>query len=126
MSKSLVVTITMALLLTGCASNQSGLTDPYPGSGGLLFGTPSPTDVQSGRSVFTPGKLDFAKIGVTTKHDVVKVLGKPAWWQTDKSGTSVMGYDFVEPSAFMGMRRVVRASFKFDTKLMLTGIDRPQ
>lgn len=126
MSKYPLASLAIALLLTGCASNPSPSTDPYPGSGGLFLGTPSQADVQSGRSVFTPGKIDFAKVGVTSKQDVVKTLGPPAWWQTKKDGTSTMGYDFVEVSGFMGMRKVVRASFTFSANLVLAAIDKPQ
>lgn len=124
MNRVFLVAIATAIL-AGCASNP-GLSDPFPGSGGGYFGAPSHKDVQSGRSVLTPGKLDFAKVGITTKQDVVKALGQPAWWKTNKDETSAMGYDFVEPTSFMGMQKVVRASFKFDASLVLTELERPR
>jgi hypothetical protein len=118
--------LALSVVLAGCSSFPSRAVDPYPGSGGLIMGTPSNADVDSGRAVFTEGKLDFAIVGKTTKSEVVTHLGRPAWWRTEKDGSSMMGYDFVEETPIIwGFRRVVRASFTFDKAMVLTRVDPP-
>jgi len=115
----------ISLLLCTAGAFAGSLKDPYPGSGGLILGTPSDQDVQSGRSVYTPGKLASLKVGVTTKQEVVALLGEPANWSTEPDGTSELGYDFVSTHEAFGLRKVLRASFTFDKNLVLFKIDAP-
>ena len=116
----------MMLLLCTAGATAGSHQDPYAGSGGLFLGTPSDTDVQSGRSVFTPEKLALLKVGVTTKQEVVNSLGEPANWSSKPDGTSELGYNFVSTNEMFGMRKVLRASFTFDKDLVLSKIDAPE
>jgi len=114
------------LLLCAAGASAGSLKDPYPGSGGLMLGTPSDKDVQSGRSVYTPEKLAPLKVAITTKQDVVELLGEPANWSSETDGTSELGYNFVSTHEMFGMRKVLRATFTFDKNLILSKIDAPE
>lgn len=116
----------MMLLLCTAGASAASYQDPYAGSGGLFMGTPSDTDIQSGRSVYIPEKLASLKVGVTTKQEVVDALGEPANWSSKPDGTSTLGYDFVSANEMFGMRKVLRASFAFDRDLVLSEIDAPE
>lgn len=122
--KKLATLCFASTLIIGCSSS-SMLKDPYPGAGGLFLGTPSSEDIQSGRAVFDLAKFSSFKVGVTTKHDVVRRLGKPAWWDTASNGTSSMGYDYVRKESFLGMSKVERARFTFNSDLILSKADYP-
>jgi len=115
----------LALFLCTAGVLAGSLKDPYPGDGGLILGTPSDKDIQSGRSVYTPGKLAPLKVGITTKQEVVDLLGEPANWSSDADGTSELGYDFVSTHEMFGLRKVLRASLTFDKNLVLSKIDAP-
>ncbi len=97
--------------------------DPYSGSGGALFGTPE----EMVRD-YDPSAFAAFRIGVTVKTDVVKALGKPEWWETEKDGTSAFGYSFhrSDPtSARLGLVQRVTVSFNFDAKGILRAINLP-
>lgn len=116
------------LILLGALSASSFATtpiDPYPGSGGYFMGTPSEADIQSGRAIFTDEKCSGFSIGLTAKADVVAKLGPPAGWSSERDGTSLLEYDFVEASGMMGMRRVIAATFNFDHGMKLYKIACP-
>ena len=97
--------------------------DPYPGSGGALFGTP-----QEMVPPYDPHLFDRFKVGVTTKRDVVKALGKPELWFTEPDGTSTLSYPYHQSSgglSMLGMSKRVSVGLKFDAHKVLTGIDLP-
>lgn len=97
--------------------------DPYPGSGGALFGTP-----QEMIGAYDPHAFDGFKIGTTKKAEVVKALGKPEIWSTEPDGTSSLSYSYHMAdgaSAVLGMVRRVSVSFTFDANKVLTGIALP-
>lgn len=97
--------------------------DPYSGSGGALFGTP-----QEMIQAYDPSAFAAFKTGVTTRSDVVKALGKPEWWDTEKDGSSAVGYSYntSDPvAAKLGMVQRVTVSFQFDAKKILTAINLP-
>ena len=116
----------IALLLCSSVAAAGEGKDPYPGSGGMFLGTPSHEDVQSGRAVYTPERIASLKVGVTTKHQVVELLGKPANWSSETDGTSQLGYDFVAAEGMFGMRQVVRLSLSFNEHMVLTEIEAPE
>jgi hypothetical protein len=116
--------ILVAICLVACSS-PSTRADPYPGSGGLFLGTPRAEDVRSGRSVFDVARFASFKVGTTSKQDVVKVLGPPAWWKSNPDSTSAMGYDFVRKESFLGMQKIERATFTFDSNLLLSKAEYP-
>lgn len=118
----------LTILLLFCAADVSAdsLKDPYPGTGGLFLGTPGDEDIQSGRSVYTSDRFAPLAVGVTSKQEVVDLLGKPANWSSNPDGTSELGYNFVSSQEMFGMREVLRASFTFDKDLILTRVDAPQ
>lgn len=121
MKMLLAVVITSALAV-GCASLGA---DPYPGSGGLYFGTPSKADVESGRAVLGEAKYSSFQIGTTTKRQVVEKLGEPANWTTNPDGTSQLGYSYVQRERVM-FRQVKEARFTFDRNLVLTEMRLPK
>lgn len=97
--------------------------DPYPGEGGAMFGTP-----QEMVPPYDPAKFAAFKIGVTTKAEVARVMGKPEMWSTDKDGSSAMSYPHrkaVAGGPILGMSQRVAVTFHFDAKHVLTAIDLP-
>ena len=120
----LILAFTCALAFVSCAGT-SNLGDPYPGSGGGFFGTPSEKDIQSGRAIFGPEKCSAFTVGQSTKAQVVEKLGRPAGWSTERDGTSVLEYDYVEAAGTFGMRRVIATFFSFDRSLTLFKIKCP-
>lgn len=102
----------------------AGSDDPYSGDGGAMFGTP-----QEMVSAYDPHVFDKFKIGVTTKSEVVKSLGKPEMWFTDADGTSTLNYPYFERGdvglAVLGMAHRVSIGFKFDARKTLTAIQLP-
>lgn len=105
------------------AANAPPGDDPYSGSGGALFGTP-----QEMIANYDPSAFAAFKPGVTTRNDVVKALGKPEWWETEKDGSSAFGYSYNKPdpaTAAMGLVPRVTVSFRFDAKKILTAISLP-
>ena len=118
--------LTTLLFLCTAGAFAGSLKDPTPGSGGLFLGTPSDGDVQSGRSVYTPDKLAPLTVEITTKQQVVDLLGKPANWSSEPDGSSELGYNFVSTHEMFGMREVLRASFTFDKHLVLSKINAPE
>lgn len=127
--------VLLAIALCSCAtatpSTPLPSPDPYPGSGGLFLGTPSRSEVESGKANFSKKKLASFKIGATTKSEVAKALGAPAGWSTEVDGKSQLEYDYVSPvdpmtAKFgMPMRRVMHTFFSFDTSRVLTRITYP-
>lgn len=113
-----ILVLACAGLLLGACAGLPGADNPYPGSGGLYMGTPSKTDIESGRAVFNAVKFASFKPGVTTKKQVAAALGRPSNWRTLADGSSEMGYDYVDsrPSFF---RQVKEARFVFDPALVL-------
>lgn len=109
--------------LVGCAT--SPVADPYPGTGGLFLGTPSAADIRSGRAIYDPAKFADFSVGRTTKQQVARSLGQPAWWQSKPDGTSSMGYDYVRRESFMGMQKIERAVFTFNSQMFLEKADYP-
>jgi len=98
--------------------------DPYAGNGGALFGTPSemvkPYDAK---------QFDRFKVGVTKKAEVVRALGKPEWWSTDKDGVCTLGYPYYLTGPGMqllGMAQSVSVTFTFDKNKVLTKIGLPK
>jgi hypothetical protein len=97
--------------------------DPYAGDGGAMFGAP-------GELVppYNPNAFAAFHVGVTTKADVVRALGKPEMWSTDKDATSALYYSYLRdlgvPSMHMAQRLTV--TFRFDAKKVLVGIDLPK
>jgi hypothetical protein len=110
--------------LVSCAGS-SNPRDPYPGSGGAFLGTPSDKDIKSGRALFTAEKCSAFKVGETTKAEVVEKLGGPAGWSTERDGTSILEYNYVEATGAFGMRRVTATFFSFDRSMMLFKIKCP-
>ena len=104
------------------ASANSSSDDPYSGSGGALFGTPQEM-IQN----YDPAVFAAFKVGVTTKSEIIKALGMPEWWETEKDGSSAIGYSFQRagPEAAIGLVQRVTVSFKFDAKEALAAISLP-
>jgi hypothetical protein len=97
--------------------------DPYPGSGGALFGTP-----QEMVPRYDPERYDGFKVGVTSKKDVVQALGKPEMWDTNPDGSSELSYPVYltgGTASVLGMVKRVSVSFTFDAKKILTKITLP-
>lgn len=127
--------VLLAVALCGCAtapsSTSSPSPDPYPGSGGLFLGTPSRSDVESGKANFSKKRFASFKIGATTKSEVVAALGAPAGWSTKADGASQLEYDYVTPvdplSARFGMpmRSVMHTFLSFNASRVLTRITYP-
>lgn len=110
--------------LVSCAGSSKP-RDPYPGSGGVILGTPSEKDIKSGKALFTADKCSAFKVGETTKVEVVEKLGRPAGWSTERDGTSILEYDYIEATSAFGMQRVIATSFGFDRSMMLYKIKCP-
>jgi hypothetical protein len=104
---------------------SSDTADPYPGSGGLFFGTPDRENVDSGRIDFTPERFASFKVGSTTKAQVTSLLGKPDGWLTETNGTSQLEYDYVEPGEASALRKIIYAFLTFDDKRVLTRVKYP-
>lgn len=110
----------LLIILCGCESELNQRSDPYPGSGGLSMGAPSQKDIDSGKIDFDPERFASFKIGVTTKSEVVRALGKPVAWRTSDNGTSQLEYTYIDPPGPLGMRRVMTTLFTFDAAKVLT------
>ncbi|HUO92565.1 MAG TPA: hypothetical protein VMU22_06575 [Rhizomicrobium sp.] len=98
--------------------------DPYSGSGGAMFGTP-----QEMVPAYDEAKYTGFRIGVTTKAEVVKALGAPEVWFTDKDGSTTLDYPVAmtnSPMAAMGLVRRMSVGFTFDAKRVLTKVDLPK
>lgn len=98
--------------------------DPYPGDGGAMFGTPKELVPP-----YDPSKFSGFKIGVTSKSEVARALGKPELWFTNADGSSALSYPVLmtnDPMAKFGLVRRAEVTFKFDVKLILTEIDLPK
>lgn len=118
--------VLLILLWVFAATSVAGtLPDPYSGSGGAFLGTPSEQDIQSGRAIFGPEKCSSFTVGKTTKLEIIEKLGRPAGWSTERDGTSLLEYDYVEPAEMFGMQRVIATFFNFDRSLMLFKIKCP-
>lgn len=98
--------------------------DPYSGSGGMMTGTPAVMLAD-----YDAQKFSAFHVGATAKGDVVKTLGKPEWWLTDKDRSTTIGYSYNKRSAAAATRSAVErvtVNFKFDAKQILTAIDLPK
>ncbi len=110
----------LLVLLTGCSVPTAApvRNDPYPGNGGVYLATPTEADIMSGHAVYDPPLFESLRVGVTTKWEVVNLLGKPAWWQTKPDGTSILGYDYVGKRQ-TSIQQIKRATLSFGPDLVL-------
>lgn len=113
----------------GLANRQGPATvsvgdDPYTGSGGTLFGTPSEMTAQ-----YDAQRFSAFHIGRTTKREIVEALGRPEVWSTDEAGICTLSYGFkrVMPvlTQMMGMVEQVHVNFRFNSKKVLMEIELP-
>jgi hypothetical protein len=116
------------IVIAGCASSPaappiaSGSADPYPGSGGRFFGTPS------WPASFRPEKFSTFEVGVTTKAQVAAALGKPDGWVTQPDGSSQLEYAYGGPTTSIGNQRaqqIVYTFFTFDANRVLSKMQYP-
>jgi hypothetical protein len=120
--------LVLCMLLGGCATNSSapptasGPVDPYPGSGGRFFGTPTwPPS-------FKPDKFSAFQVGVTTKAQVAAALGKPDGWVARPDGSSQLEYAYGGPTTRIGTQsaqRIVYAFFTFEANKTLSKMQYP-
>jgi hypothetical protein len=98
-------------------------SDPYAGNGGALFAQPSEMLTE-----YDPALFASLRPGVTGRDEVLKVLGKPEWWDTGDDGASVFGYSYSRSfgaGAPLGMTERVQVSVRFDAHKVVTQVELP-
>jgi hypothetical protein len=98
--------------------------NPYTGDGGALFAVPDEMVGDYDTALFSSFRT-----GTTTKREVVKALGAPDFWFTDKDGSTSLTYSYHKalggiPGFAMSQR--VSVTFKFDSKRVLSRIELPK
>ena len=125
--RSLLIVL-LCIAMAGCAGSAptthavSSDADPYPGSGGGFFGTPS------GPPTFKPERFAAFQVGVTTKAQVAAALGKPDGWVTRSDGTSQLEYAYAGPNTSHGglhLQQIVYAFFTFGPSRTLSQMQFP-
>jgi hypothetical protein len=115
-------------IIASCASNEAAPTggstqvDPYAGSGGRFFGTPT------WPASFKAERFSSFQVGVTTKAQVVAALGKPDGWVTRPDGSSQLEYAYGGPTTRIGnqsAQQIVYTFFTFDAQKTLTKMEIP-
>lgn len=97
--------------------------DPYATSGGAIGGRP-PEMLAN----YNPEQFAALQVGVTTRDEVLRVLGRPEWWAVDESGAT-FGYSYNRPlgAPLSGMLiEQVRVSFRFDSGRVLREVLLPR
>ena len=106
------------------AEPQPTSDDPYPGEGGGALMTP-----QELVQPCAADRFKGFKTGIATKVDIVRALGAPESWSSDKDGASELSYACNgTPTGMGGLQFVQRLdiTFKFDTKKILVALDLPK
>jgi hypothetical protein len=120
--------LVLCFAISSCASGpssvptSSALGDPYPGTGGKYFGTPSFP------SKFDASKFSGFQLGTSTKAQVAETLGKPDGWVTRTDGSSQFEYAYAgEISKIAGQRmtKIVYVFFTFDSNKILVKLEYP-
>jgi len=113
MRLSFLFTALIPIFFAAGCSSFSGNSGSVVGSGGLFFGTPGSSDIESGKAIFKPERFSGFEIGRTTKAEVVDRIGRPNGWATSKSGELTMQYWYVESATAM-MQIIIYTELNFD------------
>ena len=116
----LLAGLVLVFSVAGCSIWTSS-NGPVVGSGGLFQGTPSASDIQSGKAIFRPGKFSKFEIGETRNAEVVGRLGQPNGWETNQSGELTMQYWYVE-SATAAIQMIIYTEFRFGSNGVLASM----
>lgn len=97
--------------------------DPFPGTGGALFGRPDEMITD-----YDPARFASFKNGTTSKTEVAKALGAPDAWTSEKDGSSSLLYSYhkhVEGMPGILSQRVT-VNITFDPTKVLKSIEMPK
>jgi hypothetical protein len=98
-------------------------SDPYAGNGGALFAQPAEM-----LAAYDPAFFASLRPGVTSRDDVLELLGKPEWWDSGDDGASVFGYSYSRPygaGAPLAMEERVQVNVHFDASKVVTRVELP-
>jgi WD40 repeat protein len=101
------------------SASPSDPNDPFSGSGGAMFSTPGEM-----LAPYDTHRFDELQTGHTTREEVVRRLGGPEWWSTERDGTSIFGYSYAG-SSLVGLTRVMPVTLTFDAQRVLSAIHLP-
>ncbi len=103
------------------AEPQPTSDDPYPGEGGGMLMTPQEFVQPCADARFTA-----FHVGVSTKAEVARALGKPETWSNDPDGGSTLDYACNSAPVMPGMVQRLEIGFKFNARKILVALDLPK